>query len=56
MSFCRVKECVCLLEHTIKIDRGIFRLSRKNEKKQESGILLVGKPLVWQSHTESEGL
>lgn len=47
---------MCLLGHTIKIDHGIFCLSRKNKKKQESGILLVGKPLVWQSHTESVGL
>ena len=47
---------MCLLGHTIKIDHGIFCLSRKNKKKQESGILLVGKPLVWQLHTESVGL
>jgi len=36
---------VCLLGHMIKIDHGIFCLSRKNEKKQERGILLVGKSL-----------
>jgi len=47
---------VCLSGQTIKIDYGIFCLSRKNEKKQESGILLVGKLLVWQSHAESVGL
>jgi len=46
---------VCLLGHMIKTDHGIFCMSRENEKKQ-SGILLVGKPRVWQSHAESVGL